>query len=131
MTRAIPYLLAILALLVSVGSASSEGGCQLQMTGKVQSVSDALYHERLTAFAEDAPILLAQSMQLQQGNTMRLTGRVPRGKTYAIQREGRREFDILATGATLPQVDCVQIPCPSSFDPEVVCWKCKESLTSE
>lgn len=107
----------------------------MQVTGKVQPVGDAMKHELVTTLAERAgpPILLAQSLQLQQrqGTEMRLTGRVPRGKTYAIQREGRRGFDILATGTALPQVDCVQVNCPSTFDPDVVCWKCKESFTSE
>lgn len=134
MTRAIPYLIAILALLVSAGSASSEG-CSAQAVNKAPLASAAMNPEFVTAFSERAgpPILLAQAKQMQQrqNTEMRLKGRVPRGKTYAIQQEGRRGFDILATGTTLPQVDCVQVNCPSTFDPDVVCWKCKESLTSE
>jgi hypothetical protein len=23
-------------------------------------------------------------------------------------------------------VDCAQVPCPSTFDPGIICWKCKE-----
>jgi hypothetical protein len=76
------------------------------------------------------PLILAQmKMRSSSGDTQTLT-RVPRGQTYQIQMGNQTAFQKFAAGAVLPGTDCVQITCPSSFDPEITCWKCVESIAA-
>lgn len=76
------------------------------------------------------PLVLAQmKMRSSSGDAQTLT-RVPRGQTYQIQMGNQTAFQKFAAGAVLPGTDCVQITCPSSFDPEITCWKCVESIAA-
>src|SRR5690606_20029050 len=79
----------------------------------------------------DQVIHLSQAtMRQSPSGQVRLPARVPAGKTFAIQLGTQTTFNRFSAGATLPGTDCVQITCPSSFEPDVVCWKCVESLTA-
>lgn len=80
----------------------------------------------------DQVIHLSQAtMRKSPSGYARLPSRVPAGKTFAIQLGTQTTFNRFSAGATLPGTDCVQITCPSSFEPDVVCWKCVESLTTQ
>lgn len=57
------------------------------------------------------------------------TLRVPSGQTYQVQI-GRSKFQKFTSGTIVPGTDCVQIKCPSTFESDVTCWKCVESLKS-
>jgi hypothetical protein len=59
----------------------------------------------------------------------KLPRRVPRGKTYVYLNNSGKELarkragqNTHSTGIT----DCAQIPCPSTFGKDVICWKCVE-----
>jgi hypothetical protein len=67
-----------------------------------------------------APIVLAQT------RTKTMTQfKVPAGDNY-VQLPGQRSFKRIASGTSLEDTDCVQVNCPSTFDPDVTCWKCVE-----
>jgi hypothetical protein len=52
---------------------------------------------------------------------------VPKGKTYVKLDTSGHEIGRFTTGQTMTRtVDCAQVPCPGTFGPDVVCWKCKE-----
>src|SRR5437660_2276948 len=52
---------------------------------------------------------------------------VPKGKTYVKLDAKGKEFARYTAGHTMTRtVDCAQVPCPSTFGTDVVCWKCKE-----
>jgi len=52
---------------------------------------------------------------------------VPKGKTYVKLDAKGKEFARYTAGQTMARtVDCAQVPCPSTFGKDVVCWKCKE-----
>ncbi len=57
---------------------------------------------------------------------------VPRGKTYVLLDAGGKKIGDFMSGqkTTMTVTDCVQVPCPNTFDKGVVCWKCKERLKS-
>ena len=80
-----------------------------------------------------AAILLAQARRLTPGSPLltrpgplTILTQVPAGQTYQIQLEGETTFTRYASGAALGVIDCAQIPCPGTFGPDVICWKCKE-----
>jgi hypothetical protein len=57
---------------------------------------------------------------------------VPAGKTYALLDEkGKTTKRFRAGTKTSMTVDCVQVPCPDTFEKGVVCWKCKERLKAK
>lgn len=56
---------------------------------------------------------------------------VPKNNTYFIKSATGKTLSTYKAGqkVRIPAnrvIDCVQIPCPGSFGPDVVCWKCKE-----
>jgi hypothetical protein len=57
----------------------------------------------------------------------KLPSRVPKGKTFvyfdgAGAEVGRTKSGQRARRANI--TDCAQVPCPSTFGPDIVCWKC-------
>jgi hypothetical protein len=55
---------------------------------------------------------------------------VPRGRLYALLDDSGRKIRDFQSGQQTPMTttDCVQVPCPDTFDKNVVCWKCKERI---
>jgi hypothetical protein len=113
---------ALLAVTFSGGpSFAGDARCQSTLTGGLEATSQ---------MCPAQPLILAQmKMRSSSGDTQTLT-RVPRGQTYQIQMGNQTAFQKFAAGATLPGTDCVQITCPSSFDPDITCWKCVESVAA-
>jgi hypothetical protein len=59
----------------------------------------------------------------------RLPRRVPRGKTFVYLNSSGKELSRKKAGQSTRVngiTDCAQIPCPSTFGKDVVCWKCVE-----
>jgi len=57
------------------------------------------------------------------------TAKVPAGKTYVYLDENNKEVARKRSGQTAGTTgvtDCAEVPCPSTFDKNVVCWKCKK-----
>jgi hypothetical protein len=69
----------------------------------------------------DEAILLAQLKT-------KLSGRVPAGETYYIQRQERGTFQKFSAGTALPAWDCIKVTCPASFPPDHTCWNCTEQV---
>ncbi len=65
------------------------------------------------------------------GQVTKTTNKVPSGKTYVyLDKNGkvvarRKSGESIKGNATTG--DCVQVTCPSTFDKNIVCWKCKKS----
>ncbi len=58
--------------------------------------------------------------------------KVPAGKKYAVfNTKGKKIADFKAGEKTSMTTDCAQIPCPSSFDKDTVCWKCVERIKAK
>lgn len=56
---------------------------------------------------------------------------VPADTKYVIyDSRGRKILDLKAGSSTAEVTDCAQIPCPSTFGDDVVCWKCVERITT-
>jgi hypothetical protein len=52
---------------------------------------------------------------------------VPKGKTYVQLNAKNKEIARFKAGqSTAGIIDCAEVPCPSTFGKDVVCWKCKE-----
>ena len=52
---------------------------------------------------------------------------VPKGKTYVQLNAKNKEIARFKAGQKAVGItDCAQVPCPGTFGPDVVCWKCKE-----
>lgn len=52
---------------------------------------------------------------------------VPPGKTYVELNASGQEIARFSSGQTMARMtDCAQVPCPSTFGKNVVCWKCKK-----
>jgi hypothetical protein len=50
---------------------------------------------------------------------------VPTGKTYLVyDGKGKKVAQFRSGQRTNMSTDCVLIKCPSTFNPDVVCWKC-------
>jgi hypothetical protein len=61
------------------------------------------------------------------------TMRVPPDKTYFYLENGKVIATVHGGGSVAahhpmdePIVDCVQIPCPTKFGSNTVCWQCRE-----
>jgi len=75
--------------------------------------------------AAKAEIVPVESMSLNFSKV------VPAGKQYYIYNDkGRKTRTIKAGESTAGETNCAQIPCPSTFGDDVVCWKCVESITT-
>lgn len=71
--------------------------------------------------------IMAQARPTEQG-VKEWTKEVPKGQTYVLLDEKNRELARYKGGAIMRRkkvVDCAQIPCPSTFGKNVVCWRCK------
>lgn len=80
---------------------------------------------RATTKPSTADIQPVESMSLNFSKT------VPTGKKYVIYNSrGQKILDLKAGSSTAEVTDCAQIPCPSTFGDDVVCWKCVERITS-
>ena len=51
---------------------------------------------------------------------------VPKGKTYVQLNAKNKEIARFKAGQNMGIIDCAEVPCPSTFGKDVVCWKCKE-----
>jgi len=52
---------------------------------------------------------------------------VPKGKTYVQLNAKNKEIARFKAGQNAAGIiDCAEVPCPSTFGKDVVCWKCKE-----
>lgn len=63
------------------------------------------------------------------GQTGKLPRKVPRGKTFVYLNDSGKELARKRAGQSTRVngvIDCAQIPCPSTFGKDVVCWKCVE-----
>jgi hypothetical protein len=58
---------------------------------------------------------------------------VPPGRTYVQLDAGGKRLGEFLAGQTTPMstTDCAQVDCPSTFDKNVVCWKCKERIKAK
>lgn len=66
-----------------------------------------------------------------QGKTAPLeqTVMVPQGQTYVKLDRSNRAIGTFAAGHPMGVLNCAQVPCPSTFKPGTVCWKCEESAS--
>ena len=74
----------------------------------------------------------AQQVQnrIQQGKTApEHTVMVPTGQTYVKLDRSNRAIGTFAAGHSMGVLNCAQVPCPSTFKPGTVCWKCEESAS--
>jgi len=70
--------------------------------------------------------LLSSAVSFAQS---KLPRRVPRGKTYVYLNDSGKELARKKAGQNTSSngiTDCAQIPCPSTFGKDVICWKCVE-----
>jgi Na+-transporting NADH:ubiquinone oxidoreductase subunit NqrF len=51
---------------------------------------------------------------------------VPKGKTYVQLNAKNKEIGRFTSGQKMGIIDCAEVPCPSTFGKDVVCWRCKE-----
>ncbi len=66
-----------------------------------------------------------------ESTSMNFSKVVPAGKQYYIYNDkGRKTGTIKAGQSTAGETNCAQIPCPSTFGDDVVCWKCVETITA-
>jgi hypothetical protein len=59
----------------------------------------------------------------------KLPSKVPKGKTYVYYDSKGKELRRRKSGQSARSnniTDCAQIPCPSTFGPDIICWKCVE-----
>ena len=54
---------------------------------------------------------------------------VPEGQTYVKLDRSNRMMGTFAGGQRMGVLNCAQVPCPSTFKPGTVCWKCEESAS--
>ena len=62
------------------------------------------------------------------GQRARLPTRVPAGKTYVYLDNNGKEVSRRRAGQSARAagvLNCVKIPCPPTFDKDVVCWQCE------
>jgi hypothetical protein len=84
--------------------------------------------DKATARSTDA---VKGADQPTESLSMNFSKIVPPEKEYVIfDAQGRQILDLKAGDSTSGVTDCAQIPCPESFDSDVVCWKCVERITS-
>ena len=55
---------------------------------------------------------------------------VPKGKTFVQLNTENKEVARFKAGQKMGIIDCAEVPCPSTFGKDVVCWKCKERPAS-
>jgi|SRR5437763_16855673 hypothetical protein len=64
-----------------------------------------------------------------QGRAVEQTVMVPQGQTYVKLDRSNRAIGTFAAGHPMGVLNCAQVPCPSTFKPGTVCWKCEESAS--
>lgn len=64
-----------------------------------------------------------------EGKTLEQTVMVPQGQTYVKLDRSNRAIGTFAAGQPMGVLNCAQVPCPSTFKPGTVCWKCEESAS--
>jgi hypothetical protein len=65
-----------------------------------------------------------------QGKTVKeQTVMVPAGQTYVKLDRSNKAMGTFAAGQPMGVLNCAQVPCPSTFKPGTVCWKCEESAS--
>jgi hypothetical protein len=85
--------------------------------------------KRILILSVLALALFGGGVSLGQVGGGKLPRRVPKGKTFVYfdstgAEVGRTKSGQLARRRNV--TDCAQIPCPSTFGSDVVCWKCVE-----
>ena len=70
-----------------------------------------------------------QNKTTQGKTTLDQTVMVPTGQTYVKLDRSNRAIDTFAAGHRMGVLNCAQVPCPSTFKPGTVCWKCEESAS--
>jgi hypothetical protein len=80
----------------------------------------------ILALAAVPPICL---MQAQENKIVESEGKshviVPKGQTYVKLNAKGKEIARFTAGQAMRVIgDCAQVPCPKTFDPRIVCWKC-------
>jgi hypothetical protein len=68
-----------------------------------------------------------QTKPIQGKTTLERTVTVPEGQTYVKLDRSNRAIGTFAAGHPMGVLNCAQVPCPSTFKPGTVCWKCEES----
>jgi hypothetical protein len=66
---------------------------------------------------------------MQDRTKLDQTVRVPEGQTYVKLDRSNRAIGTFAAGQPMGVLNCAQVPCPSTFKPGTVCWKCEESAS--
>ena len=54
---------------------------------------------------------------------------VPSGQTYVKLDRSNKAMATFGAGQRMGVLNCAQVPCPSTFKPGTVCWKCEESAS--
>ena len=54
------------------------------------------------------------------------TVQVPQGKTFVKLDQTGKIVARFSSGRSMGITDCAQVPCPGTFDKDIVCWKCVE-----
>lgn len=70
-----------------------------------------------------------QNKTMQGKTTLDHTVMVPSGQTYVKLDRSSRPIGTFAAGQRMGVLNCAQVPCPSTFKPGTVCWKCEESAS--
>ena len=77
-----------------------------------------------SAMAEDQSRVNFQ-IQVATSDLQMSYAKVPIGKTYAVIGKNGKQLAKFTSGRTTTlTTNCVMVPCPDTFSPDVVCWKC-------
>jgi len=87
----------------------------------VLTIALACLFASLAALAADKPV--KRGVGGAVGTNVQV---VPAGKTYVQLDQNNKEVARFAAGKSMGVTDCAQVPCPETFKPGTVCWKCKE-----
>ncbi len=93
----------------------------------------------LAAQAVSSGLMLAPATSARAAAPATIGAVVPQGQTYVLFNEKGTKIATYAAGAE-PTIlarskggtttDCAQIPCPETFKPGTICWKCKQRPAS-
>jgi hypothetical protein len=85
--------------------------------------------KRILILAALALALFSGVVSFGQVNNAKLPRHVPKGKTYVYFNAKGAELSRKSSGQSTRAnniTDCAQVPCPSTFGPNIICWKCVE-----